>query len=232
MRILSCMMILIFACLCTACDNDENTRKKAMGEECYDYSECETGVCMSIPVPASGMRCTMQCYEGEPCPDEWTCVEVEPGTSLCSMYCSAETFMYNYFVCIDGVPTTCPNAPYGVYCTHCGCNEEDFCSKGFSDTFALEPPACLTKRALGEFCKEDGQCESGNCSLEECRSEIGSSCNSDDPCDCNCCCICSAPGYCYCHLRCDPDDATSCPSGQECTAFRDSWGDISCYACD
>jgi hypothetical protein len=105
--------------------------------------------------------------------------------------------------------------------------DTDCCAGSFCFNFTYLPPVCRSLIADGEWCEEDGHCQSGHCVDYVCRpavcASVGTTCLSDDDCCANAFCLnyTYAPPVCTAAQQagavCHED--RQCASGA-CTSFR------------
>jgi len=114
------------------------------------------------------------------------CGVTAAGEHRCVASCASPSSGY---VCIDGVPTSCEVAP-AEHCKECGCPNALRCEVGVG---------CMPKRAAGESCAADSDCNTNNCCsfAGVCRVPYGSACTTLN---CDLCLV--ASNWSFCTRRC------------------------------
>jgi hypothetical protein len=169
----------------------------ADGAPCTTFSDCSAQhVCV-------GGKCAHECNTGADCPQGTYCVE-----QACLGPCTG-SFLFGGgdsgvipVVCVNGVPTGCPDAPAGTYCSKCGCGLGTRC-----DT-ATE--TCGPQLANGSPCSVAQDCTSANCGLPDGTADAAMTMQCLDgagaPCSNRPCGSCDGPG---CARGCSSD--LDCP---------------------
>jgi hypothetical protein len=220
------------------CSSDGSSPKVPVGKYCQSDPECGGGgFCLEN-------KCSKPCKEDRDCSQDdsgaypLVCGVDPQGASSCVPDCEHN----DGYVCLDGVSTACAQAP-DDQCETCGCPNSQRCEPGVG---------CMPKRAAGEPCKSDDDCNTDNCSdfAGVCRVPIGSACTASN---CDTCLSAEGWSYCskecggnyecagglclgyagvfYCRPPCSSFSDDSCP-GQSCKLFIDEQTRQQAYHCD
>lgn len=186
--------------------------------------------------------CSKHCKTDQDCATEFgglACGVDATGERSCVPECDG--FGGDY-ACVEGVSTSCEIAS-DEYCEECGCPSTLRCEPG---------QGCMPKRAAGEPCSTDDDCNTDNCSsfAGVCRVPIGAACAASN---CDACLAADGWSYCsreclgnsqcgsglclgnadtfYCRPPCSDFGDASCP-GHKCKLFIDDVTAATAYHCD
>lgn len=213
-----------------------NTPRVELGNSCDSDAWCPGATCID------GI-CSKHCKADTDCLSTYgrlVCGVDSSGLRSCVPPCDS---FRSGFVCVDGVSTSCEIAPQAEYCEDCGCPGAQRCEPG---------KGCEPKRAAGEPCKRDDDCNTDNCSnfAGVCRAPLGAPCDKKN---CDVCLAAEGWSYCsrecvsesecgsglclgyastyYCRPPCSSFNDSSCP-GNECALFIDDRTSRQAYYCD
>lgn len=132
--------------------------------------------------------CTRACTTDAECSAETTCGTGSDGTAACLPRC--DYWAPDGFGCQDGRQVPC-GTPGLQDCYNCGCGPDQRCDEG---------GMCLPRSEVGESCRTNDDCRTGNCSefSRVCRVPVGSPCTTED-CDL---CVTSENGWSFCSREC------------------------------
>lgn len=168
----------------SGCSSSGEDKPVPVGKYCSEDAECSGGFCLT-----DVNTCSKPCASDSDCAStgafyEHVCGVAPTGARSCVPPCEAPGY-----VCVDNVSTSCNVAP-DDQCAECGCSGAERC----------EPEVgCMPKRAAGEPCQSDADCNTNNCSsfAGVCRVPVGSACDASN------CDIClSGTDFSYCSREC------------------------------
>jgi hypothetical protein len=153
-----------------ACVPIPKPTKKAVGADCQDPSECDSGICLKTELAADVGQCRQKCTGKGTCPDGQACVTQAEGYAAClpgsdkvpagsacvapadcdtNLCVKAGTTQFCSKYCFQGDTTSCP----------CGMSCEQTTKPS---VFVCAPGKKLACMGLGAPCADSSECAQGN----------------------------------------------------------------------